>query len=295
MAAPALFLGATSAPINCRVHPVVILTILDNYIRRNDGQDRVIGTLLGVVTEGNVVEIRNCFPVPHLEKGDEVLVDQEFHRTTYQLHQKVNPKEVVVGWYATGREITAHSCLIHDFYGNKEQSLFTPQAPLVNPLHLTVDTALTNNTLGIKAFISTPLVVADKLAMFQEIPTEMYTQDSEKIGLDLLLKSCTENADGSVPSTLSSNIDSLEASIQKLLTMLESCDNYVESVLSGSVKPNAAVGRALADTVAAIARVDPDQFDRMFNNSLQDILMVVYLSNLTRTQIALTEKLNALQ
>ena len=30
----------------------------------------------------------------------------------------------------------------------------------------------------------------------------------------------------------------------------------------------------------------------MFNNTLQDLLMVVYLANLTKTQVVLQEKLN---
>ena len=34
---------------------------------RNEGQTRVFGTLLGINNDG-VVEVRNCFPVPHIEK-----------------------------------------------------------------------------------------------------------------------------------------------------------------------------------------------------------------------------------
>ena len=43
---------------------------------------------------------------------------------------------------------------------------------------------------------------------------------------------------------------------------------------------------------AAVPRVRPEAFDRAFNNSLQDLLMVVYLSNLTRTQLAITDHLS---
>jgi hypothetical protein len=57
--------------VSVKVHPVVIFNILDHFIRRTEGQDRVIGTLLGVNVEG-VIEIRNCFPVPHTE-GEQVL------------------------------------------------------------------------------------------------------------------------------------------------------------------------------------------------------------------------------
>ena len=37
-------------------------------------QERVIGTLLGEENDG-VVEIKNCFPVPHTEVAEEVRAD----------------------------------------------------------------------------------------------------------------------------------------------------------------------------------------------------------------------------
>ena len=50
------------------VNPVVLFSILDHYLRRQEKQHRVIGTLLGVRSEdGSEVEVRNCFHVPHDE------------------------------------------------------------------------------------------------------------------------------------------------------------------------------------------------------------------------------------
>ena len=57
--------------LNVKVHPVVLFSIIDHYARRNEGQERVIGTLLGTVRDGEV-EIRNCFPVPHNETEEQV-------------------------------------------------------------------------------------------------------------------------------------------------------------------------------------------------------------------------------
>lgn len=54
-----------------RVHPVVLYTICDAYVRRNQGQKRVIGTLLGNITDG-VVEVKSCYAVPHSENNDQV-------------------------------------------------------------------------------------------------------------------------------------------------------------------------------------------------------------------------------
>jgi translation initiation factor 3 subunit F len=57
--------------LSVRIHPVALFAICDGYIRRNEKQDRVIGTLLGSVTDG-VVEVKNCFIVPYSESSEQV-------------------------------------------------------------------------------------------------------------------------------------------------------------------------------------------------------------------------------
>ncbi len=67
MADQSLYLATTQTLVQVKVHPVVIFSILDHFVRRNDeSQQRVIGSLLGTNIDG-VVEITNCFPVPHTE------------------------------------------------------------------------------------------------------------------------------------------------------------------------------------------------------------------------------------
>ena len=53
------------------IHPVALFAIVDSYERRTEDAKRVIGTLLGSFDKG-VVEVRNCFSVPHHETEDEV-------------------------------------------------------------------------------------------------------------------------------------------------------------------------------------------------------------------------------
>ena len=50
------------------------------FIRRQETQERVIGTLLGSVGADGVVDVRNSYAVPHNEQGGQVYVDVEFHR-----------------------------------------------------------------------------------------------------------------------------------------------------------------------------------------------------------------------
>ena len=90
--------SARRTPTSVTVHPVALFSILDHYLRRTDAQERVIGTLLGSRSDNGEVEVRSAFAVLHSETADQVAVDMEYHRTMYDLHHKVNPKEVIVGW-----------------------------------------------------------------------------------------------------------------------------------------------------------------------------------------------------
>lgn len=104
----------------------------------------------------------------------QVAVDMEFAKNMYELHKRVSPTEVIIGWcvtaglltfcttlvffvsrisltssvtstsrYATGFDITEHSVLIHEYYSREA----------TNPIHLTVDTALQSGKMNIRAYV----------------------------------------------------------------------------------------------------------------------------------------------
>uniref|UniRef100_A0A8D2DGI0 Eukaryotic translation initiation factor 3 subunit F n=1 Tax=Sciurus vulgaris TaxID=55149 RepID=A0A8D2DGI0_SCIVU len=261
-----------------RLHPVILASIVDSYERRNDGAARVIGTLLGTVDKHSV-EVTNCFSVPHNESEDEVAVDMEFAKNMYELHKKVSPNELILGWYATGHDITEHSVLIHEYYSR--------EAP--NPIHLTVDTSLQNGRMSIKAYVSTLMGVPGRTmgVMFTPLTVKYAYYDTERIGVDLIMKTCFS------PNRvigLSSDLQQVggAARIQDALsTVLQ----YAEDVLSGKVSADNTVGRFLMSLVNQVPKIVPDDFETMLNSNINDLLMVTYLANLTQSQIALNEKL----
>merc|ERR1719375_1264773 len=102
-----------------KVSSEVVINILDAYVRRNEGQERVIGTLLGSVTEGGKVDVRNAYAVPHNESSEQVALDIEFHRTMLELHQKISSRDTIVGWSSTGKGIVNSDALIQEFYGHE--------------------------------------------------------------------------------------------------------------------------------------------------------------------------------
>lgn len=91
---------ASSRPSQVVVSPLPLATILDHHLRRGQEQDRVFGTLLGIRREvDNEVEIRTAFGVPYaIQAKGAVNIDMDHHKSVLDLHLKVNPKEVVVGW-----------------------------------------------------------------------------------------------------------------------------------------------------------------------------------------------------
>ncbi|KAJ3100685.1 hypothetical protein HDU96_010250 [Phlyctochytrium bullatum] len=127
--------GATSS-FSTSVGPVVLMSILDHYVRRPDEENkRVIGALLGVRSEdGADIEIRNCFPLSHSETEDSVAIDPDYLQQMYNLHQRVNPKEVIVGWskvdlVGSAKEGDAGSTLLSDM-DNLEKSILAIQKML---------------------------------------------------------------------------------------------------------------------------------------------------------------------
>jgi len=284
--------SSVEQPLSCRVHPVAILKVLDAFVRRPEGAKRTIGTLLGWVSEGSVVDITDSFPVVHRDSDETVLMDQDYHKQMLVLRQKVSPREVVVGWFSTGDEITATSAVIHAFYCTKE-SQFTPTAVLLGPIHMLVDTSLLQQSFGIKAFVNVRTAVAENLLQFHEIPLRVQTSAAEKSGISQLMHARRAAREQGAAKDIAS-LDGFEAGLKELLGLFRRIQEYVRAVIAGKAEADLAVGRGLTAALCSEPVIDLEAVENLCNSALQDALMVVYLSNLTRTQIALAERINSM-
>ncbi|KAL5702681.1 Eukaryotic translation initiation factor 3 subunit F [Ranunculus cassubicifolius] len=262
--------------ISAKVHPVVIFNICDCYVRRPDQAERVIGTLLGSVLPDGTVDIRNSYAVPHNESTDQVALDIEYHHNMMLANQKVNPKEVIVGWYSTGFGVTGGSALIHEFYSKEVQ----------NPVHLTVDTGFTVGEANIKAFVTVNLSLRDQplATQFQEIPLDLRMVEAERVGFDILKTTKVEK--------LPNDLEGMEASMERLLALIDENYKYVDDVVEGRIAPDNKIGRFISETVESVPKIPAAAFDKLINDTLQDHLLLLYLSSLARTQLSLAEKLN---
>mmetsp|Transcript_10598 Transcript_10598/g.25091 ORF Transcript_10598/g.25091 Transcript_10598/m.25091 type:complete len:305 (-) Transcript_10598:162-1076(-) len=272
------------------VHPLVLLHVLDHHTRRQEASGRVIGTLLGR-RDGKKIEVTNCFAVPHAERGDEVAIGKDFNKQMLALHLKANKKETVVGWYASAAladgddeapDLIANtSSLIHEFYAEESDE--------GDAIHLVVDTRLLEDAITARAYRSTPVMVqGESMAnMFHELRLTLQKSEAETLALHRMV------ADSKGRDAEESEEEPLLVSMEKLYNLLETASTYVDSVVEGNTSPDAEIGRKVADTLATVPRIRPEVFDKLFNDSLQDLLMVTYLSNITQTQLSIAEKLNA--
>lgn len=290
---PTLNLNTGKGKLLVKVHPVVIFSILDHYKRRGQQQTRVIGTLLGHVEElgsRTVVRITNCFPVLHEEPADDqVVLDPNFLTTMFKLHNSVK-KEAVVGWYGSGNTISYKSSLIHNAYREQMNG--------EEPVHLTVDTDLTNDRLGIKAWtadtISIPEIVQNVLERFEAHKVVITSYDAEKIGVDALISGHPNSSKLDAPATLLSEYENLAKAKANLLEKLESVSDYVEKVVNGEIEGDDDVGRSIATALATVPHMESQPFDAMFTSNVQDLLMVLYLSDITKSQLALSQRISNL-
>jgi len=266
--------------LKVKVHPVVLLQIADSYERRSQDNHRVIGTLVGSVDK-QCVEVTNCFCIPHKEYEERVEADIVYAQDMYELNKKVAPHEQLVGWFATGSEITSHSALIHDYYARETK----------DPIHLTLDTTLVTGRISMKAYVFVPLGVpgATSGSMFTPVVVEMIASEPEIAGLDLLQKTKFSKVRSVEPVP---ELTKVADAASKMQNMLEAILSYVEAVLDGREEPDSSVGRALNDMVQSVPKMDPGQFELMLNSNLRDLLMVVYLCQMTKTQLQLNEKLS---
>ncbi|CDR94950.1 mov34/MPN/PAD-1 family protein, putative [Babesia bigemina] len=283
-------------PVKWKLHPVVIFTILDSYMRREEGQHNIIGTLMGIVTEGNVVEITDCFVDRHSLTDEGLLqIIKDHHESMYELKQKVNPKEQVVGWFSTGGEMTELTCAVHGWFKQfNSVSKFYPQTNLYEPVHLLVDATCDSGSMVIKAFVQLPLnLTKEACFQFHEVELELVTSPNDSIGISTLLRSM-ESAK-SRKADRPREASTFDIALSKLSDLLDACIKRVEAALSGQkgAELDPEVGRFLLRATTTESIISQAKLEKLSELALQDNLMIAYLSNLANLQFALAEHLNA--
>jgi len=128
-------------PRSCIVHPLVLLSATDHYMRvAKDTNKRVIGVLLGAkeiagerdtwktttasagegaYSQAGMVNITNSFAIPFEEDDKDPRIwfaDHNYLENMFGMFKKVNAREKIVGWYSTGPKIRASDLEINEVF-----------------------------------------------------------------------------------------------------------------------------------------------------------------------------------
>lgn len=305
-------------PLKVRINPLVEVTILEAYLRRPKKENRAIGTLLGYVSEGSVLEVTDCFQVLHTDSAERgVFLDKGCHARCVALRQQICPKESVIGWFSISGESKAvlgeNTVSVHNFFRQKESS-FRPQAQMGfnSPIYLQFDCG---SGLQMKCFSSDFIPgSAQNLLQFYELPVLKAMGVETKIlktlrdaSQDQFVAKGSQFGRESEPVDVE-NIDGFKRNLLELKDLFVSAKTYVDKVISGELQPNVAVGRGLLKDLRSIERalatgvMDEDtpmdvegaeQDTSVQVQTVKDATMVRYLSTICKTQVAIAEKVQA--
>lgn len=280
------------------LHPIAVFSILNSFMRRSDKNSRSIGTLLGVVTE-DTIEVTDCFGFSHLESTVDgkisVTLDVQMSQAMFSFHRRINKKEQIVGWYATttkdGLYISEYSSLIHEFYHSQCK----------NPIHVVIDTTLQSDLMHARAFMSKPMLVDGHILgnVFDEIKLDMHFSNGELTCLHHMLNNQVNNSSAnSTDATITASVipsekENVQTSIEKLTTLLDEIQIYVDKVVDNKTPQSAEIGVALYDSLSRLESYKKTDLASLVQDKSQDMAMLSYLTTLAETQVQIAEKLNS--
>jgi translation initiation factor 3 subunit F len=259
------------------IHPLVLCSIYDNFARRKENQNRIIGTLVGEHYQGDII-IKDCFPVPYNDDKDRVEVDIEFHQTMFELHHQINPTDVIVGWFATGDESWSDDVVIHDFYSKNI---------VKKPVFLSVGTDLVNGAMEIKGFVQKKLNFGETQVgyHFKRVDLQYKQFESEKIAINKVLK-----AEKNEPIDLSQDDKVFTQTMKKLSTMLSELEVFVNKSQTGKISPKEEqVLKILNGAFTDLMSSGITQ--NVLDKNIADMKMIVSLTKSLQSHLVLSEKL----
>ena len=273
-------------PENVVVHPTVLLSVVDHYYRlAKETNRRVIGALLGEYIEGKV-DITNCYALPFEEdpKDKKVwYVDHVYSEQMFEMFQKINTREKLVGWYSSGPKIRPHDIEINEVF----------RKYCDKPVFVIIDVQEKKEALGIPAesYIMKEEVDQDGqlIKTFFKLNTSIEASLPEQIGVEFMLKDINDpNRVGSVSKIINDKEQSLRALIKKLTEI----KNYLVNVIAGKVPVNSQIIYNIQEIFNLLPNFDTESLIKAMSIQTNNNYLVLYLSWLTKTVVALHKLLN---
>ena len=310
------------------VAPLVLLSVLDHYERTHTPKGkRCLGAILGDATT-STIRVTNSFALPFEEDDkdpDVWFLDQNYIENMNEMCKKINAKEKLIGWYHSGPKLRASDLKINDLFkkyttaasASSSSAAASPSSSSSSsgfgPLLLIVDVEQSGVGLPIDAYVAVEQVKDDGTSterIFVHLPSTIEAEEAEEIGVEHLLRDVRDPAAGSLSIRLTNQLKSLQGLQRKLNDIVL----YLNKVIAKELPVNHAILGKLQDVFNLLPNLgylggeDETAMDSTstlattrdlldHSNNLQkaltvrtnDELMLIYISNLVRTIIALDD------
>lgn len=272
-----------SLPSEVIVHPLVLLSVVDHYNRiAKDTSKRVVGVLLGETYKGRV-DVSNSFAVPFEEDAKDPNIwylDHSFLESMFHMFRKVNAKERIVGFYSTGPKIRSNDIKIDAVF----------RKHCTNPVLVIVDIRPDIQGVPTQAYYSVEEVDDSKETSrtFRFLESKVEAYEAEEVGVEHLLRDINDPT----ISTLQSRIHHKLGGLRELRSKLEEMHAYLIAVDKGDLPVNNQIVYNLQDIFNLLPNLNMETLIKSFFVKTNDMHLVVYLSTLIRSIIALHNLLN---
>ncbi|KAL3523950.1 hypothetical protein ACH5RR_016784 [Cinchona calisaya] len=230
-----------STNLTAKILPLVIFNICDCFVRRPDQTERVIVTLPGSVLPDGTVDIRNAYAVPHNESSD-----QDSPMQGLQLkHLSLGNQQIA----AQFQEIPLDMCMVEAERVGCRYDVVSKSTELDSMIHLEIYAVFVNgirSLMNLKYSLSFLWVVA-------------YHTDADVVLIFLRHQWLTNSL----------VMEGMEATMERLLTLIDDVHKYFGDVVDGRVAPDNNIGRFISDTVYSMPKLSSQAFDKLVNDSLQ--------------------------
>lgn len=228
------------------VHPLVLLSAVDHYKRLD--QKRVVGTLLGRIENG-VAHITNSYAVPFDESPSNKSIwffDTSYNENMYKLFNKINSREVILGWYHTSPKL----------YANDLQIAQTFQSYTKNPILAVIDVNFKNTGVPVQCYrLEKENQVENGMAkfVFGHVSFEIEAEEAEEVGVEQLVEDIKDIDIGD----LGNKVENVKIGLRELSKGLKSLGKYLESVQAGDLPYNTEIMEMVQEIMNHIPRRYP--------------------------------------
>ncbi len=269
-----------------------------DFSKRNNKKESIVGWFMASNGEVNVFD--NSF----IRSINSIFV-KYCMRTPIHLVVTVGADELLHYCGYIGKNIT--NCFTEAYWNNRNPK--TVAAPAAATTTATTSNSSSSTSNSASASSSSSAAPASSVAapasapetqfsfMFESLNVEVAISDSEAACLHHMVHDQTGSGaftSSQISAVVPDSSTAVTSALEQMLRVIDKLDNYVSGVVEGSKAPISDVGMALSDVIGSMEAVSRESVEETYRDRLHEMLMVSYLSSLTKAQLQIADKIDTI-